>query len=45
LQKQKKWANENKMHFNEIKSKVMLITRKRNNENGNHTLTTGDWKW
>jgi hypothetical protein len=27
-----KWANENKMQFNEPKSKAMLITRKRSND-------------
>ena len=30
LAKIEKWAKDNKMHFNEIKSKAMLITRKRN---------------
>jgi hypothetical protein len=35
LAKIEKWAKENKMQFNEIKSKAMLITRKRNNENIN----------
>jgi hypothetical protein len=30
-----KWAIENKMQFNDTKSKVMLITRKRNKENIN----------
>jgi hypothetical protein len=33
-----KWANENKMQFNETKSKVMLITRKRYNKNINMYL-------
>jgi hypothetical protein len=35
LVKIEKWAKENKMPFNESKSKAMLITRKRNNENIN----------
>jgi hypothetical protein len=35
LSKIEKWAKENKMQLNEIKSKAMLITRKRNNENTN----------
>jgi hypothetical protein len=30
LAKIEKWAKENKMQFNETKSKAMLITRKRN---------------
>jgi len=30
-----KWAKDNKMLFNDTKSKAMLITRKRNNENVN----------
>jgi hypothetical protein len=33
LAKIEKWAKENKMHFNETKSKAMLVTRKRINEN------------
>jgi len=35
LAKIKKWAKENKTQFNETKSKTMLISRKRNNENIN----------
>ena len=35
LAKIEKWASENKMQFNDTKSKVMLITRKRNNGNIN----------
>jgi hypothetical protein len=35
LAKIEKWAIENKMHFNEIKSKAMLITRQRKNANIN----------
>ena len=35
LAKIEKWAKENKRQFNESKSKAMLITRKRNNENIN----------
>jgi hypothetical protein len=35
LAKIEKWAIENKMQFNEIKSKVMLITRQRKNANIN----------
>jgi hypothetical protein len=35
LAKIEKWANENKRQFNETKSKVMLITRKRCNKNIN----------
>jgi alkyl hydroperoxide reductase subunit AhpF len=35
LAKIEKWAKENKIQFNEIKSKAMLITRKRNNANIN----------
>jgi len=30
-----KWAKENKMQFNEFKSKVMMISRKRSNDNIN----------
>jgi len=30
-----KWAKENKMQFNEFKSKAMLISRKRSNDNIN----------
>ena len=33
LAKIEKWAKENKIQFNEINSKAMLITRKRNNAN------------
>jgi hypothetical protein len=35
LAKIEKWAKDNKMQFNESKSKAMLITRKRNTENIN----------
>jgi 2C-methyl-D-erythritol 2,4-cyclodiphosphate synthase len=35
LAKIEKWANDNKMLFNDIKSKAMLISRKRNNGNIN----------
>ena len=35
LAKIEKWAKENKMQFNEIKSKATLITRNRNNANIN----------
>jgi hypothetical protein len=35
LAKIEKWAKENKMQFHETKSKTMLISRKRNNENIN----------
>jgi hypothetical protein len=35
LAKMEKWGKENKMQFNDTKSKAMLITRKRNNENIN----------
>ena len=35
IAKIKKWAKENKTQFSENKSKAMLITRKRNNENIN----------
>jgi hypothetical protein len=39
LAKIEKWAKDNKMLFNDTKSKAMLITRKRNNENINIYLT------
>jgi hypothetical protein len=32
LAKIEKWAKDNKMHFNDSKSKAMLITRKMNTE-------------
>ena len=35
IAKIKKWAKENKIQFSENKSKAMLITGKRNNENIN----------
>jgi len=35
LAKIEKWAKDNKMQFNESKSKAMLITRKRNTESIN----------
>jgi hypothetical protein len=35
LAKIEKWAKENKMQFNEVKSKAVLITRKRKNKNIN----------
>jgi len=35
LAKIEKWAKDNKMQFNETKTKAMLITRKRNNESIN----------
>ena len=35
LAKIEKWAKENKMQFNEFKSKAMLISRKRSNDNIN----------
>ena len=38
LGKIEKWAKDNKMLFNDTKSKEMLITRKRNNENINMYL-------
>ena len=40
LAKKEKWGKENKMKFNETKSKAMLLTRKRNNKNINIYLNS-----
>jgi hypothetical protein len=37
------WARDNKMKFNEAKSKVMLILNKEDKGMSPHSSTTGNW--